>query len=120
MSLLQQTMKIMESFTKEDFFFSLVKVMTNSLHLIVNLRSQCRVDVFLQDVMEFCEDHCDSRKIISRLTANFNTLSKVSSEIINLLYESDPENVMEDFKVINKVGGKIGEFTRIALGFSTD
>lgn len=47
--------------------------------------------------MDFCEDYCDSKKVISRLTANFNNLSKIFQDIINLMYEEDPLNAEEEF-----------------------
>ena len=68
--------------------------------------------------MEFCEDHCDSKKLMTRLTMNFTTLSKIYAEIISLIYDTDPDTMMDQYGVVQEVGSKIGEFMRIAMGFS--
>lgn len=39
---------------------------------------------------------------------------------MGLIYDSDPENIIEEFKLMVEVGGKIGEFTRMSIGFSSN
>eukprot|EP00347_Sterkiella_histriomuscorum_P019393 403341800 len=118
LTLMQATMEIAESFTKDTLFFSAAKLIRNLLHIIAGVRSQCKVDSFLQDIMGFCEDHCEGKKIIQRLSQNFNKLSRVYKDIMKLLYDSDPESLIEELKIAAEIGGKLGELLRMAVGFS--
>lgn len=32
--------------------------------LIVDIRDNCRINKFLQDTMDFCEENCESKKLM--------------------------------------------------------
>jgi hypothetical protein len=118
MNYLKSTMLLTESTTKQSFFFNLAKVIRNLVYLAVDIRDNCGVNQFLEDIMEFCEDHCDGKKIMSRLTMNFSTLSKVYQEMMNIIYDTDPIAMIDEYALMQELGNKGGEFIRIALGYS--
>ena len=55
--------------------------------------------------------------MIQRLSLNFNKISKVYKDIIRLLYDSEPENILAELKIAAEVGGKFGELMRMTIGF---
>lgn len=96
----------------------MAKVIRNMAYLATDIKENCKVNQLLEDLMEFCEDHCDSKKMMTRLMMNFNTLSKIYAEIIGLLYDTDTDTMIDQYKVMQEMGNKIGEFVRIAMGFT--
>ncbi|CDW79565.1 UNKNOWN [Stylonychia lemnae] len=116
--LMEQILLRSESFQRETFFFAVAGVISDVIKMIINVRSNCKVDMFLQDLIGYCEDHCEGHQVIQRLSKNFNKLSKIYQEIMKLMHDSNPENIIEQFKICVQVGGKIGELFRLAIGFS--
>lgn len=115
---LKSTLLLAESTTKQSFFFNMAKVIRNMAYLIQDVKENCKINKLLEDLMDFCEDHCDSKKLMTRLTMNFNTLSKIYAEILALMYDTDPETMRDQYGIVQEIGGKIGEFMRVVMGFS--
>ena len=100
MNHLRSTLILAESTTKQTFFFNLAKVIRNLVYLVVDIRDNCRVNQFIEDMIEFCEDHCDGKKLMSRLTMNFTTLSKIYQEMMNIIYDTDPEAMIDEYALM--------------------
>lgn len=60
----------------------MAKVVRNMAYLINDIRENCGVNSFLSNLMEFCEENCEGKKIMGRLTVNFTMLSKIYGEIM--------------------------------------
>jgi hypothetical protein len=114
---LRHTLLLVESTNKRSFFFNLAKVIRNIVYLVRDMRQHCHINVLIDDMVDFCEDHCEGKKIMTRLTVNFSTLSKIYSEMISIIYDTDPDTMPDEYKLLNDLGNKGGEFTRIAIGF---
>lgn len=100
------------------FFLNLAQVVRDLVLLVVDVRDNCRVVEFIEDLNEYCEDNCEGKKIMNRLMAQFSNLSKIYSEIMKLTFETKPETMMHQFLIIQDIGTKAGEFFRLAIGFS--
>jgi len=118
MNHLKSTLLLTESTTKQSFFFNLAKVVRNLVYLGVDIRDNCQVNSFLENVIEFCEEHCDGKKMMTRLTMNFSTLSKIYQEILNILYDTDPLSMSDEYALMQDLGNKVGEFARVASGYT--
>ena len=76
-----------DTLTKETFILTGVSIIRNFLNVIVDVRNTCQIMELIDDMSVFCEENCESKKLISRLTKNFTQLSKLSQEIINMIYD---------------------------------
>ena len=86
--------------------------------LVVDVKENCKVNEFATDLAEFCEDNCDGKKVMNRLMAQFANLSKIYSEIMKLMFETKPDNMLQQFLIFQDIGVKMGEFGRAVLGFN--
>ena len=87
-------------------------------NLFNELKFSCQFQRFYEDLNEFCEDNCSSQIIMRRLTANFNNLSSIYNEIMEQLYDTNADSLIQEFGFAQDLGIKSGEFTRVLLGFS--
>ncbi len=53
-----KTMELSENLTKENFLFSIARLITNVFIFFNKIRSQCLIDDVVQDVQEFCIEEC--------------------------------------------------------------
>ena len=63
--------------------------------LVVDVKDNCKVTEFFDELLDYCEDNCEGKKIMNRLMAQFTNLSKIYSEIMKLIYESKPNTMTE-------------------------
>ncbi len=55
--------------------------------------------------------------LMGRLTSKLGQLTKIYQDIMDLVFENSPENVLEEFKLFHIIGNKVGTFFRIAINF---
>lgn len=55
---------------------------------------------------------------MSRVTLNFSMLSKIYNEMMGIIYDTDPESMMDEYVLMSELGQKIGSFIRIATGYT--
>jgi len=45
-------------------------------------------------------------------------LSKIYNEMMGIIYDTDPESMMDEYVLMSELGQKIGSFIRIATGYT--
>ena len=68
--------------------------------LVVDVKENCKVIDFIDELNEFCEDNCEGKQIMNRLMAQFTNLSKIYSEIMRLTYDTKPDSMVAQFVII--------------------
>jgi hypothetical protein len=117
---LERVLNLTDSLSKDTFFLTGVSIIRNLVTVVVDLRNTCRITDLIVDVSDFCREECEGKRIIGRLTKNLTTLSRLSQEILNTLYDwKRTEGVVEEVRQVQALGRKAGEFLRIAIGFNT-
>ncbi len=89
----------------------------NLVKFTLDTRKNCQLSEFLEDIFTFCQENCEGRRLMTRVTAHFSKLSSIYNEIITILYETDPDAMIEEYRLASELGEKAGEFMRIMLGF---
>ena len=45
--------------------------------LVVDVKENCKVTDFFDELFDYCEENCEGKKIMNRLMAQFTNLSKI-------------------------------------------
>jgi len=114
---MRSSFELMTELRKDNFFMHLAKVLRNSVQVLDEMRDKCMVSKFFWDISKFCESHCEGKKIMTRVMASFSVLSQIYNEIYAILYERDPETMVDEYAMMQELGSKAGEFLRILTGF---
>jgi hypothetical protein len=103
---------------KEEFFLMLARVLSELNNLVSDLRENCQVDSFFNDLVMFCKEECGPQKIMSRFAVNFSAVGVEYRELLTVMYDGPQyETLRDEINKFEKVGQQIGKIFRTAISF---